>query len=164
MFFTQKKSTNRAVATKPARKLHSIHTLLRERAFVGEIVAGSAKYAFTFRPQAAALNNRKLEITGSVTVKTPGGKTSTVENVKATLAAAQGAMGSAMRPRAFQLITPSTYPDDPRDGKPLTEYTGPRSAAGVIYFHLSPLDSRALGVPYDLSKVQLNGQIGRAHV
>ena len=134
-------------------------TLLRERAFVGVIEAGSAKYGFSFRPQAAALNNRKLELTGSVTIKTSSGKTSTADNVKATLAAAQGAMGSATRPRAFQLITPSTYPDDPRDGKPLTEYTASRSAAGVLYFHLSPLDGKALGIPFDLSKVQLNGRL-----
>jgi hypothetical protein len=159
MIFTQKKSSAGATAKASQRKLHSIHTLLRERAFVGEIAAGNAKYGFSFRPQAAALNNRKLELTGSVAVKTPAGKTHTVENVKATLAGAQGAMGSATRPRAFQLITPSTYPDDPRDGKPLTEYTASRSAAGVLYFHLSPLDGKALGLPYDLSKVQLNGRL-----
>ncbi len=159
MFFTQKKSNNRAAAAKPMRRLHSVHTLLRERAFVGEFAAGSTKYSFSFTPRAAAINNRKLELTGSVTVKTPSGNTHTADNVNATLAAAQGALGSATRPRAFQLITPSTYPDDPRDGKPLTEYTDSRSAAGVLYFHLSPLDSKALGVPYDLSKVQLNGRL-----
>lgn len=159
MFFTQKKSGKPTATKSGPRRLHSIHALLRERAFVGEIEAGSAKYAFTFTPQAATLNNRQLELTGSVTIKAPSGKTNSADKVKATLAAAQGAMGSATRPRAFQLITPSTYPDDPRDGKPLTEYTSSRSAAGVLYFHLSALDGKALGVPYDLSKVQLNGRL-----
>jgi hypothetical protein len=159
MFFTQKKTPRRASAAKPMRKLHSIHTLLRERTFIGELEAGNAKYGFTFAPQAAAVNNRRLELTGSVTVTTPGSKTNTADNVRATLAAAQGAMGSARQPRAFQLITPSTYPDDPRDGKPLTEYTASRSSVGVVYFHLSPLDGKALGLPFDLSKLQLNGRL-----
>jgi hypothetical protein len=41
-------------------------------------------------------------------------------------------------------------------GRPLVESTGPRSFVGVLYFRLSPLDGPTLGVPLDLTKVQLN--------
>ena len=30
---------------------------------------------------------------------------------------------------------------------------------GVMYFRLSPLDGRALGLPFELSAVQLNGRL-----
>jgi hypothetical protein len=38
----------------------------------------------------------------------------------------------------------------------MTENTGGRGYVGVLYFLLSPLDSRRLGLNYDLRKVQLN--------
>lgn len=158
MIFTQKKTTTRAVA-KPARKLYSVHTLLRQRAFVGEIESGQAQYGFTFAPHDAAIVNRKLELTGTVTVQTPQGKTNSIEHVNATLAGIQGAMGSATRPREFQLITASPFPNELNDDKPLTEYTNGRSAIGVVYLQLSPLDGKKLGLPFDMSKVQLNGRL-----
>ena len=157
MIFTQ---TKRAAAAKSsARKLHSIHALLRERAFVGVIEAGALKYDLTYTPTAAAVKDHKLVLTGSIIVKTPTGKTATVNNVTATLAAAQGSIStSASKPRAFQLVTPSPFAADPQ-GQPLTDLTDARSALGVLYFHLSALDGRALGVPFDLGKVQLNGRL-----
>lgn len=158
MSFTQKKNPVRAAATS-ARKLYSVHTLLRERTFSGEIESGKAKYVFTFAPRGAAIVNGKLELSGSITIKTPLGQGKTVDDVKATLAGIQGAMGSAARPREFQIVTASPFPNELNDDKPLTEYTGGRSAIGVAYFHLSPLEGRKLGLPYDLSKVQLNGRI-----
>ena len=46
---------------------------------------------------------------------------------------------------------------EPRtSGFPVTESTGPTSFTGVMYFHLEALDGRALGVPADFSRVQLN--------
>lgn len=41
-------------------------------------------------------------------------------------------------------------------GRPMVDSTGPLSFVGVLYFNLSPLDGPTLGVPLDLSKVQLN--------
>ena len=38
----------------------------------------------------------------------------------------------------------------------MVESTGSLSFVGVLYFNLSPLDGSTLGVPLDLSKVQLN--------
>ncbi len=160
MIFTQKKSVAPAkAAATVARKLHSIHALLRERALTGHIEVGALQYAFTYAPNAAAIKNGKLELSGSFTVKSPAGKSMTVEHVTATLAGVQGAMATASKPAAFQLITPSPFPADPQDGKPLTEYTDSRSAIGVAYFHLSPLNGKTLGLPYDLSRVQLNGRL-----
>ncbi len=157
MIFTQKKSA--VPAQQGARKLHSLHALLRERAFTGHIEVGTLKYAFTYAPKAAAIKNGKLELSGSFTVKSPAGKIAAVAQVTATLAGIQGAMATASKPAAFQLITPSPFPADPQDGKPLTEFTDSRSAIGVAYFHLSALNGKALGLPYDLSRVQLNGRI-----
>lgn len=160
MIFPQKKSAAPAKATATgARKLHSIHALLRERAFTGQLEVGRLKYAFTYMPKAAAIKNGKLELSGSFTVKSPAGKSASAANVIATLAGIQGAMTTASKPAAFQLITPSPFPVDPQDGKPLTEYTDSRSAIGVAYFHLSALNGKALGLPYDLSRVQLNGRL-----
>jgi hypothetical protein len=45
---------------------------------------------------------------------------------------------------------------------PVTEATGARSFVGAMYFRLSSLDGRALGVPLDLSRVQLNARLAPA--
>lgn len=41
-------------------------------------------------------------------------------------------------------------------GRPVVESTGSLSFVGVLYYSLSALDGPTLGVPLDLSKVQLN--------
>lgn len=160
MIFTQKKSAAPAKSTATgARKLYSVHALLRARTFTGDIEVGKLKYAFTYAPTAAAIKNGKLELSGSFTVKSPAGKTASAANVTATLAGVQGAMGTAVRPREFQIITASPFPNELNDDKPLTEYTGGRSAIGVAYFHFSPLNGKTLGLPYEMSRVQLNGRL-----
>src|SRR4030095_11023578 len=57
-------------------------------------------------------------------------------------------------------LQPGLHPfDAPRMdelGRPTVDSSGPFSFAGVLYFQFAPLDDRALGVPLDLSKVQLN--------
>lgn len=42
----------------------------------------------------------------------------------------------------------------------MTQATGDSSFVGVMYFRLQPLDGGALGVPVDLSSVQLNTRLG----
>lgn len=160
MIFTQKKSAAPAkAAATSARKLYSVHALLRGRTFTGDIEVGKLKYAFTYTPMAATIKNGKLELRGNFAVKSPAGKTATAADVTATLAGIQGAMGTAVRPREFQIITASPFPNELNDDKPLTEYTGGRSAIGVAYFHLSALNGKALGLPYEMSRVQLNGRL-----
>jgi len=145
-----------------ARKLYSAPGLLRGREFVGEFEAQGRAYQFTYAPAAAAVSGGRLELTGRFAV----GRRA-VENVKATLAATQGGLGVApARPRSFPARTPSDQvgvtPEADRvapDVLPLTEATAERGFVGVLYFRLSPLDGRALGVPLDLGGVQLNARL-----
>src|SRR4029453_6042632 len=44
-------------------------------------------------------------------------------------------------------------------GRPPFESTDALSFVGVLYFHLSPLDGEALGIPLDVSGVQLGGRL-----
>ena len=152
MFFTQKKTA----ATRTVRKLHSIHALLNERNFVGKLDSG---HAFTYALQGAAVVSGKLELKGKVSVKAATGKTAVAENVKATLRGVQGAIGAAQKPASFKLTVPSAFAADAQDGMPLTEFTDSRSGLAALYFALSALDGKALGVPFDLSAVQLNGRM-----
>ena len=150
---------NKTVKPPSLRKLHSLHALLRERVFVGNIEAGNATHQFTFAPSAVAVVNGKLELTGRFTVQSAGGRARGVDGVKAVLAATQGNLGTAPpRPRALANLT-IPAPPEMNDGLPLTEAAGPRASVGVLYFKLSALDGRALGVPLDLSAVQLNGRL-----
>ncbi len=154
MIFTQKNTT----AT-TARKLHSIHGLLNGRSFVGKIEAGNTAQEFVYALQSAAVVNGKLELTGKFSVKAASSKTMTTENVKATLRGVQGAIGAAQKPASFKLTVPSAFAADAQDGNPLTEFTNTRSGLGVMYFALSALNGKTLGVPFDLSAVQLNGRM-----
>ena len=151
MLFTQKKTV-----TNNLRKLHSIHGLLNGRSFVGKI---EPSHEFVYAMNAAAVVNGKLELTGKFSVKAATGKTAMAENVKATLRGVQGAIGAATKPASFKLTVPSAFAADVQDGNPLSEFTNTRSGLGVIYFALSALNGKALGVPFDLSAVQLNGRI-----
>jgi hypothetical protein len=156
----QKPQSNAATGgakTVTTRKLHTIHTLLRERAFSGKVEAGARSYDFRFQPTSAAINNGKLEITGIMQVTARGAKPRTARDVRATLAGLQGGLG-APPPTPAKYASPSIAPT-PDSLLPRTEYTDRTAFAGVLYFHLSPLDGRALGVPLDLSRVQLNARL-----
>ena len=156
----QKPQLNAATGgAKPAtmRKLNSIHMLLHERAFRGKVEAGARSYDFHFQPTGAAINNGKLEITGTMHVMAKGAKPRTARDVRATLAGMQGGLGAAP-PTPAKYASPSIAPT-PDSLLPRTEYTERTAFAGVLYFHLSTLDGRALGVPLDLSRVQLNARL-----
>jgi hypothetical protein len=60
-------------------------------------------------------------------------------------------------------LQPGLHAFDPpkRDslGRPTVESTDALSFVGVLYFHLSPLNGEALGIPLDVSKVQLGGRL-----
>jgi hypothetical protein len=163
--FTQKKSAEQKKSSE--RKLYSIPALLRERVFAGEFESHGATYGCTFAPATATLVGGRLELTGRFAVRRPSGGQFTAANVKATLAATQGGLGTAPgRPESFPARAPSgqvgVTPEADRvapDALPLTESTAERGFVGVMYFRLSPLDGRALGVPLDLSGVQLNARL-----
>jgi hypothetical protein len=140
--------------TAPMRKLHSIHMLLQEHSFRGKVEAGARSFDFHFQPAGAAINNGKLEITGTMHVMAKGAKLRTARDVRATLAGMQGGLGAAP-PTPAKYASPSIAPS-PDSLLPRTEYTDRTGFAGALYFHLSSLDGRALGLPLDLSRVQLN--------
>jgi hypothetical protein len=166
------------------RKLHSIHGLLRGRIVDGGFEVRGRPYRFSFVPFTAALADGRLVLSGRMAVHSPQLGTRYVDSVEARLVAVQGGVG--VSPVRRQLLTgtaqtsqtstsaqkmeqekgpetdlqPGLHPfGSPRFdelGRPVVESTGSLSFVGVLYFNLSPLDGPTLGVPLDLSKVQLN--------
>ena len=166
------------------RKLHSIHGLLRGRVIDGRFEALGQPYRFSFVPETAAISDRSLVLRGRLVVHAPQFGTRSMESVEARLVAVQSGVGTS--PVRRQLLTGTAQTsqtatseqkmeqekgpetdlqpglhafDNPlRDelGRPVVESTGPLSFVGVLYFNLSPLDGPTLGVPLDVSKVQLN--------
>lgn len=151
--FTQKKSARNQ--TSSVRKLYSLHVLPDGRNFAGKIAVGRTAYQFTFTPQRAAVSDNKLTLSGTVTIRAANGQPRAAQNVTATLLATQGS-----------ITAPSPYPlwlsETPKPKAPdvtLTDWTDDESSVAALYFKLSPLDGRALGVPLDLSALQLNARI-----
>jgi hypothetical protein len=165
------------------RKLHSIHGLLRGRVVDGEFEVRSQPYRYSFVPATAALVDGKLVLTGRLTVQSPQLGMRFVDSAEARLIAIQGGVGASVRQQivagmaqtsqtatsdqkmeqsrgpetdlqpglhAFEVAAPDAL------GRPVVDSTGPLGFAGVLYFNFSPLDGPTLGVPLDLSKVQLN--------
>lgn len=177
-------SSQLARSTGNQRKLHSIHGLLRGRVVDGRFEVMGQPYHFSFVPETAAISDRSLVLSGRMAVQAPKGGTHFLDRVEARLVAIQGGIG--VSPTRRQLLTgtaqtsqtatseqkmeqekgpetdlqPGLHAFDrplfDEQGRPVVESTGPLSFVGVIYFNLSPLDAPALGVPLDLSKVQLN--------
>jgi hypothetical protein len=139
------------------RKLHSIHALPSDRDFTGVIEAGRAEYQFTFSPVNARVEKSKLVLTGVVTVSGRNGRKYQTKDVTATLLASQGSASAA--PPFPRLLDKSVNPYASAQNEnplPITESTGVLSSVGVLYFKLSSLSGRQLGLPLDLSKTQLN--------
>ena len=184
-YLDPKGSAKDAPGPMPAAKLYSIAGQMRGREFAGEFTTKGGKYQFTFSPTAAALNQGKLELTGTFTVSAAraerGQKLPPVTNVRATLASTQGGIGQTPERRQLlagtaqtsQTATPEqkqtqageTTKPAPESAPPSasrlpeTESTGSRGFVAALYFRLSPLDGRALGVPLDLGRVQLNARL-----
>jgi len=161
--------------------LYSVAAWPEQRAFVGTIDLGSQDYKFSYAPSSAEAINKRLQLSGRLTVTNARGRARVLNSVRATLANSQGGVGTG--PLRRQMIAsdapigdqttsqqkqqaagetekqPAEKPSEKaqaRGSLPVTENTGPTSFPGVLYFHFEPLDARALGVTADLSKVQLN--------
>jgi hypothetical protein len=142
-----------------ANKIHSIHVLPNGAGFAGKIEAGGSSYHFAFTPKTAASAPGKLVLTGAVKVKSSGGRQRVADNVTATLLATQGSItGPPPMPRQFSESLKAPLPA-PSGSLPLTDSTGHQGSVAVMYLRLSPLDGRALGIPADLSAVQLNARL-----
>jgi hypothetical protein len=183
MFKEVENSSSQLVrSTGNQRRIHSIHGLLRGRVVDGQFEARGQPNRFSFVPSSAALVESKLVLSGRLSVQSPQNGLRFLDGVAAALIAVQGGVGAA--PVRRQMLTgtaqtgqtlpqkmeqekgPETdlqpglhafgTPEPDELGRPVVESTGRLSFVGVLYFQLSPLDGSALGVPWDLSKVQLN--------
>jgi hypothetical protein len=180
----QKKSKNRRPARggqTGALRLYSIAAWPEQRAFAGNLISGGKDYRFSYAPSRAEAIDNLLQLTGRLTVTAARGRARALNSVRATLANTQGGVGTG--PLRRQMIASDAPIGDQttsqqkqqvageteeqagekqgeqarsRGSLPVTENTGPTSYCGVLYFHFEPLDAGALGVPADLSKVQLN--------
>ena len=154
MFGPAQKRGKPGAAAKP-RALHSIAGMLSGRGFAGSFEMGGVSYNFTFSPMRAVAADNKLQLTGvlSVTGRRADARVSpsNLRDVRATLVAAQGGIGSAPPRKKLPAEISTTRPD-----LPVVESTGSLSFCGVLYFKLAPLDGRALGVPADMRRLQLN--------
>jgi hypothetical protein len=155
--FTQQKGA--AGATTNPLKVYSIHALPNGREFVGKIEIGKNNYQLTFTPQSAASVNGKLVLTGVIKVKAPVGRERAANGITATLLATQGSItGPPSMPRQFSA---SLKPPQSEQSSllPITDWTGYHGSVAAMYLKLSPLDGRTLGIPADLSAVQLNARL-----
>ena len=169
------------------RKLHTIHGVLRGRIFVGQFQAQGETYNFSFAPAKASIAQHKFVLSGRFSVNTPKESLRFADHVEALLVATQGGVGASPVRRQLltgtgqtaQIATPDQkleqangpetelQPglhafDSPKPdalGRPVVESTDALSFVGVLYFHLSPLDGDVLGIPLDMSKVQLGGRL-----
>jgi len=151
--FGQKRAAAQTGA-KPV-KLHSIAGMLKGRTFAGSFGVAGRNYNFEFTPTRAAASANKLELTGSMLITDPrsnaGASPRSAGNVKATLLAAQGGIGTAPARAKLPSDVSTAHPD-----LPVVESTGSLSFSGALYFKLAQVDGRALGVPADLRQLQLN--------
>ena len=175
-------TTARGARTISARKLYSVPVWMHERAFVGEFELGGRSYKLSFAPSQAEIADNALRLRGRLTVN--DGKAGLPEDAHATLAGIQGGIGDG--PARYKMLATGATPgptesptekqqkageNDKQAVEPtasekakmsrltMTENTGPTSFAAVMFFHLDALDHRALGVPADMSHVQLNARL-----
>jgi hypothetical protein len=155
---------NSAARSRP--KIYSIAALPRGREFRGRFNVTGSTYAFVYGPSGAEISGRKLRLLGRLTVTDPQGREHSQDRVRAELAATQGGAGGAPARREIVAATSPAAGQQARETKlgetrilPRTDNTGPTAFVGVMYLRLDPPDGARLGVPADLSRVQLNARL-----
>jgi len=153
----------------------------------GTFEARGKSYDVVFLPSQATIVDSKLVLTGRMGFSVPQQTTRYVDAVRATLMAIQGGVG--VSPVRRQLLagtaqTAQTATSDQKleqekgpetdlqpglhsfeppkyddSGRPKVEATGSLGFVGVLYFKLSPLDNKSLGIPLDMSDVQLGARL-----
>lgn len=176
------REAQRANNTKNSRggaRLHSIAGTLKGRSFTGSFELTGAKYRFSYEPARAEIVAEKLRLRGRLIVTDSRRRTRQIDNAQASLIATQGGIGaapirrqvlvggvsastaSAANQQQQQAANEPKRPDDSSARRTLPEVdsTGPFSFCGVLYFRFDPLDAGRLGIPADLSAVQLNARL-----
>ena len=154
MFESSQKQAQSGAGAKQAT-LHSIAAMMRERIFEGSFDVAGVRYIFTYSPAKGSVTGGKLELLGGLTVidGRPNARVRPhdLRDVRATLVAAQSGIGTPPPRKKLPADISTARPD-----LPVVESTGSLSFCGVLYFKLTPLDGRALGVPADMRQLQLN--------
>ena len=152
---SEKKDSDEGLRKLPPReaRLHSIPALARGRRFNGSFSEGGMNYEFSYAPARVSVVGRRLQFQGRLTVKDSRGQTRTRDQIRATLVGAQGGIGAAPT-RTGNQASGATASSDLPD----VESTGATSFCGVMYVHFERLAGNALGVPADMSRVQLNAR------
>lgn len=166
MFFSQ--SSGRRSARVQQRKLHTITGLSKEREFAGSFELGNAAYKFSYAPAKGELRDGKFYLVGRLSVTARRGRTLYRDGVRAVYAGIQGGLGTGpARPLTGAGVaefekrrTASTDPAPVQGQRPIPaiDSTDARAFAGVMYLTFGPIEGRALGVPADMSRVQLNAR------
>lgn len=163
MFLTeeeQRQGRARAGARRQTRRLHSVAALLVERRFEGSFELNGIKHRLVYAPARAEVSNRKLKLTGRLSITDSRGRARSREGVTAVLASTQGGVGGPPPRRKMEGFNlPREEERETGNQLPAVDNTGPFAFCGVMYFHFEPLDARALGVGADLSRVQLNARL-----
>jgi hypothetical protein len=169
------------------KKLHLLHAILRGRVFDGEFEAQGRHIEFNFIPRQLAVKDSRLVIGGRMGFAMPKQAPHYFDGVTATLMATQGGVG--VSPVRRQLLTgtaqtaqtatsdqkleqekgpetdlqPGLHSFEPPKydqlGRPKVESTEALAFVGVLYFKLSPIDNEALGLPLDMSDIQLGARL-----
>jgi hypothetical protein len=176
-----------AQLTSGQTKLHTLHAVLRGRVLDGTFEARGKTFGVVFLPSQATIVDRKLVLTGRMGFSVPQQATRYVDSVRATLMATQGGVGVSPVRRQLLAGTAQTAQTATSDqkleqekgpetdlqpglhsfeppkyddlGRPKVEATGSLGFVGVLYFKLSPLDNKSLGIPLDMSDVQLGARL-----
>lgn len=178
------KATATARGAAGRRKLYSVPVWMQERAFAGEFELGGTKYHLRYRPAQAEIAGGSLRLRGQLTVSGKRADLPQLPDVQATLVGIQGGIGQG--PARYKMLATGATPGPTQSptekeqkagenekqageptaperaktsGLPVTENTGPTAYAAVMFFHLDPLDPARLGVPADMSRVQLNARL-----
>lgn len=136
------------------RKLHSIALVMDGSSFSGPLSVGQQTFQCRFKPVNASIEDGKLVLTGTLDLTGRDRRLRRQENVRATLAAIQGAVNGRVIP-PVEFATRSQPPQQ-QPSTPLTEFTSNEAFAGVMYLYVSDLKAPLLGIPLDLTRVQLN--------
>ena len=134
-------------------RIHSIPTRARGRRFDGSFNVGDMSYELSYAPAKLYVAGGRLQFEGRLTVKDSRGQSRVRDRVRGTLVGTQGGIG-----------TPPSRPGNPTSSAtassdlPDVESTGASSFCGVMYIHFEPLNGKALGVPADMARVQLNAR------